>query len=141
MREQQGYPGISVFLLATSRKMVAVVPIERGDVVVGVGSVENGVLAIRQRGLCSGDRIILRPVLTAETASCDEERRAHSLGTDCVDQRLEVRPVLAFWGAQSEVCLPLIPEHPSDGVGCLGCLACPYHPRVEAAPSGPAVHR
>jgi hypothetical protein len=48
VRAQQRYPGISIFLLAASRKLGTVVPIERGDVVVGVGTVKNGLLAVRQ---------------------------------------------------------------------------------------------
>ena len=38
----------------------------------------------------------------------DEERGTHPVGTDCVDQRFEVRPVLVFRRVQGEVCRPLI---------------------------------
>ena len=57
-------PGISKFLLAAGREMETIVAIEPGDVAVGIGTVEDTALAIRQRGLRPSDGIILRPVLT-----------------------------------------------------------------------------
>jgi hypothetical protein len=48
VRTKQAYPGVGVFLLATGRKVVAVIAIERSDIMVGVGTVENGALAVRQ---------------------------------------------------------------------------------------------
>ena len=47
-RTKQAYPGVGVFLLATGGKVLAVIAIERSDIMVGVGTVENGALAVRQ---------------------------------------------------------------------------------------------
>ena len=48
VRTKQAYPGVGVFLLATGGKVLAVIAIKRSDIVVGVGTVENGALAVRQ---------------------------------------------------------------------------------------------
>ena len=48
VRTKQAYPGVGVFLLATGGKVLAVIAIERSDIMVGVGTVENGALAVRQ---------------------------------------------------------------------------------------------
>jgi hypothetical protein len=45
---KQAYPGVGVFLLATGAKVLAVIAIQRSDITVGVGTVENGALAVRQ---------------------------------------------------------------------------------------------
>ena len=47
-RTKQAYPGVGVFLLATGGKVQAVIAIKRSDIMVGVGTVENGALAVRQ---------------------------------------------------------------------------------------------
>src|SRR5215472_17905076 len=75
MRAQQGNPGIGIFLLAALRKMIAVITVERGDVAVGIGTVKNAAPGVRQRGLRPGNGIIRPPVLVADAASGDEERR------------------------------------------------------------------
>jgi tRNA/tmRNA/rRNA uracil-C5-methylase (TrmA/RlmC/RlmD family) len=48
VRTKQAYPGVGVFFLATGGKVAAVIAIERSDIMVGVGTVENGALAVRQ---------------------------------------------------------------------------------------------
>jgi hypothetical protein len=48
VRTKQAYPGVGVFLLATGGKVLAVIAIERSDIMVGVGTAENGALAVRQ---------------------------------------------------------------------------------------------
>jgi hypothetical protein len=48
VRTKQAYPGVGVFFLATGGKVAAVIAIERSDIMVGVGAVENGALAVRQ---------------------------------------------------------------------------------------------
>jgi hypothetical protein len=48
VRTKQAYPGVSVLLLAAGGKVRAVIAIERSDIMVGVGTIENGALAIRQ---------------------------------------------------------------------------------------------
>ena len=48
VRTKQTYPGVGVFFLATRAKMLAVIAIERSDIMVGIGTVENGALAVRQ---------------------------------------------------------------------------------------------
>jgi hypothetical protein len=45
---KQAYPSVGVFLLATGGKVLAVIAIERSDITVGVGPVENCALAVRQ---------------------------------------------------------------------------------------------
>jgi hypothetical protein len=47
-RTKQAYPSVGVFLLATGGKVLAVIAIERSDITVGVGPVENCALAVRQ---------------------------------------------------------------------------------------------
>ena len=48
VRTKQAYPGVGVFFLAAGGKVLAVIEIERSDIMVGVGTVENGALAVRQ---------------------------------------------------------------------------------------------
>ena len=48
VRTKQAYPGVSVLLLAAGGKVLAVIAIERSDIMVGVGTIENGALTIRQ---------------------------------------------------------------------------------------------
>jgi hypothetical protein len=47
-RTKQAYPGVGVFLLATGGKVLAVIAVEWSDILVGVGTVENCALAVRQ---------------------------------------------------------------------------------------------
>jgi hypothetical protein len=48
VRTKQAYPSVSVLLLAAGGKVRAVIAIERSDIMVGVGTIENGALAVRQ---------------------------------------------------------------------------------------------
>ena len=48
MCTKQAYAGVGVFLLATGGKVQAVIAIELSDIMVGVGTVENGAPAVRQ---------------------------------------------------------------------------------------------
>lgn len=47
-RAKQAYPRVGVFLLATGGKVQAVIAVECSEIMVGVGTVENRALAVRQ---------------------------------------------------------------------------------------------